>query len=185
MDWGRTEEREGRREGRWEMGHVSEGRSGALSEERGGGRFSNLRCEMNGKGSCGERGEENEMRRWKVDKKRQTTDAEECARKTTSDKEPYARTLPALFSLPLFSHTLDFTLHVHTNFPHLLSLFSFSTSTHLCTKNTPKTHPSSLDHTQKCTHKHTLMGEWMCRKESLSLQQLPVHSYHYNNSEWH
>lgn len=64
MDEGGTENREGRGKGRREMGHVSEGRSGAWSKEGGGeGGGSNLRGEMNRKGSCGETGEENGMRR--------------------------------------------------------------------------------------------------------------------------
>lgn len=63
-------------------------------EEMEDGRSSNLRGEMNGKGSRRETGDKTQMRRWC--KKR--CDTEEYERNGESDNEPYAQTLSALFS---------------------------------------------------------------------------------------
>ena len=109
------------------------------------------------------------------------------------------------------THTNTHILHLALACSHTFSSPSsrsafFSPSTHLCTEKKKNPNSSVLawshtngkmhthTHTHANTHMHThthtraqkgtLMAEWTSRGESLSLQQLPVHSYHYNNSEW-
>lgn len=70
------------------MGHVSEGRSGALSEEEvvevvvG---FSNLRGEMNGDGSCGETGEESDTKRRRGGRKKHRRQMQRNVRERESE----------------------------------------------------------------------------------------------------
>lgn len=187
----RMEDRKRRKEGRWGMRHVSEGRSEALEwgdrrRWRRGGGVSNLRGEMNGKWSCRETGEENVMRRWLGGGKKtgdRCRGMREEARMNHMREAPSS--LPFLF-LFFFLHSDSIFLRIfsHTFF----SSFSFHTGT--CVQKIPLN--SSIYNTKKHRQTHTFMhktrthtGEWMSWKESLSLQQLPVHSYHYNNSEWH
>lgn len=156
-------------------------------EEVKEGRVSNLRGEMNGKWSCRETGEENVMRRWLGGGKKDRRQMQRNAR--GSANEPYAwSTVLTPLSLPFFffftQTPFSFTYSHTPFFPLFLSIQA------LVYKKIPLN--SSIYNTKKHRQTHTSMhktgthtGEWMSWKESLSLQQLPVHSYHYNNSEWH
>lgn len=185
-----------KREGRREMRRVPDGGHWVI-RRKGEEGVSNSRGEMNGKRIMWrnrwkkKKWEDGVEKRWEMWRN---------ARERMGDNEPYVWTPSALFPLSFFTHT-----HTRTGFSHLRShtvsspLFTllFSPNTHLCTKNTPELirapavaqkhgNANTNAHAQKRSRaqERTWAGEW-AKKESLSLQQLPVHSYHYNNSEWH
>lgn len=188
----RMEGRKRRKEGRWGTRHVSEGRSEALEwgDRRRWRRGGFLIWEVKWTGN--DRAEKQVKKMWWEDDSvggKKTGDRcrgmREEARMNHMREAPSSLPFLFLFFFFFFTQTPFSFTYSHTPFfPLFLSIQA------LVYKKIPLN--SSIYNTKKHRQTHTSMhktgthtGEWMSWKESLSLQQLPVHSYHYNNSEWH